>query len=74
MIVLIGAGSVSFTRGQAAELALVDTDENALLVAENFSRKMIEAKQAPFDLVASTNRRDVIQSATVVICTIGDRG
>jgi alpha-galactosidase len=82
-IVLIGAGSVSFTRGLVAdfisrgrptELALVDTDPDALSVAEALSRKMIEARGAPFDLLASTDRRDVLRGATVVICTIGVGG
>jgi len=82
-VVLIGAGSVSFTRGlvidliahgNLAQLALVDTDEDALAVAERLARKMIDAKHASFDLVASTNRRDVLPDATVVITTIGVGG
>jgi alpha-galactosidase len=33
--------------------------------------KMIAARQAPIQLVASVDRRDVLKGATVVICTIG---
>lgn len=82
-VVLIGAGSAMFTRGlvidfirrgQELELALVDVDPDALAVAERLSRKMIEAKKAPIELTASTDRRDVLDNATVVICTIGVGG
>lgn len=82
-VVLIGAGSASFTRGLVAdlvssgrecELALVDIDQDALAVAEALSRKMIEAKKAPVGLSASLDRRDVLPGATVVICTVGVGG
>lgn len=81
--VLIGAGSAMFTRGLVAdliqrgeecELALVDIDADALAVAEGLSRKMIEARKSPLKLNASTNRRDVLDGATAVICTIGVGG
>ena len=82
-IVLIGAGSAVFTRGLVADLirlgvrtdiALVDIDPHALHVAESLTRKMIESKNAPITLRASTNRRDVLRDATAVICTIGVGG
>ena len=78
-IVLIGAGSAAFTRGLLADLirtgwqvdlGLVDTDPDALAVAEGLARKMIEANKAPVRLAASTDRRDVLAGATAVITTI----
>lgn len=82
-LVIIGAGSAMFTRGLVAdllrvgwdcELALVDIDSEALAVAEGVCRKMIEAKGAPIHMSASTNRRDVLAGATVVISVIGVGG
>jgi alpha-galactosidase len=82
-IVLIGAGSASFTRGLLADLirrgwetdlALVDTDPAALQVAEGLARKMIAAKAAPVRLSAAEDRRDVLPDATAVICTVGVGG
>jgi alpha-galactosidase len=82
-IVLIGAGSAMFTRGLIAdlidsrmkvELALVDIDPKALQVAYGVARKMIVQQNAPITLAASTDRREVLRDATVVICTIGVGG
>jgi alpha-galactosidase len=82
-IVLIGAGSAVFTRGLVAdlirrgrpcELSLVDIDPDALTVAEKLTAKMVEARSAPIELRASTDRRDVLGGATAVICTIGVGG
>ena len=82
-VVLIGAGSASFTRGLVAdllqrnwdmELGLVDIDADALAVAEGLARKMIEAKKVPIKLSASLDRRDVLTGATAVICTVGVGG
>jgi len=82
-IVLVGAGSAMFTRGLVVdlinrgwtcELALVDVDPDALAVAEQLTRKMIEAKDAPLVLSASVDRRDVLRDATAVICTVGVGG
>jgi alpha-galactosidase len=82
-IVLIGAGSAVFTRGLVADLirlnvqadlALVDIDPHALRVAELLTRKMIQSKNAPITVRASTNRRDVLKDATAVVCTIGVGG
>ncbi len=81
--VLIGAGSAMFTRGLVSDLlrrgwecdlALVDTDGEALGVAEGLCKKMIAAKRAPVKLSASTDRRDVLPGASVVITTIGVGG
>ncbi|MCL5994713.1 MAG: hypothetical protein M1546_01505 [Chloroflexi bacterium] len=82
-VVLIGAGSAMFTRGLVADLirrnepcslGLVDIDPQALAVAEGLTGKMIAAKQAPIQLCASTDRREVLRGATVVICTVGVGG
>ena len=82
-IVLIGAGSASFTRGLVAdiirrnnetELALVDIDPTALNIAERLTRKMIASGRAPITLSASTDRRDVFTGATAIICTVGVGG
>jgi len=82
-IVLIGAGSAVFTRGLVAdlihtgwqaELALVDTNPEALAVAEKLAAKMITFMAAPIQLSASTDRRAVLPEASAVICTIGVGG
>ncbi|HRZ56431.1 MAG TPA: hypothetical protein P5525_13350 [Candidatus Paceibacterota bacterium] len=82
-IVIIGAGSAMFTRGLVADLlqrnrpctlSLVDCDADALAVAEGMTRKMIAARRAPITLRAAMDRRDVLPSATAVICTIGVGG
>ncbi len=81
--VLVGAGSAMFTgalltdivrRGWECELGLVDTDPDALAVAEGLSRKVIAAGDAPVTVSASTDRRDVLPGATVVITTIAVGG
>jgi len=82
-VVLIGAGSAMFTRGLVAdvlrkgwegELALVDIDPEALEAAEKMTRKMLDATGSSLKLSASTDRRDVLPDATVVISTIGVGG
>lgn len=81
--VLIGAGSVSFTRGLVAdiirtgkeiELGLVDISPEALDVAEKLVAKMVAAKQAPIRVAASLDRRDLLPGAHAVICTVGVGG
>ena len=82
-IVLVGAGSASFTRGLVADLiqrgwpcdlGLIDIDPDALAVAEGLVRKMIAARNAPVTLRASTDRRAILPGATAVICTVGVGG
>jgi len=82
-IVLVGAGSAMFTRGLVADLikagwdidlGLVDANPEALLVAEQLCKKMIEARRSDIKLTASTDRRDLLRDSTVVICTIGVGG
>jgi alpha-galactosidase len=82
-VVLIGAGSVSFTRGLvsdmlrrrwAGEIALVDIDPHALEVAEGLVRKMVALAGADVSVAAAVDRADVLPDATVVITTIGVGG
>jgi len=82
-VVLIGAGSAMFTgalvtdivkRGWECDLGLVDTDPDALAVAEGLVKKVIETRDAPVAVSASTDRRDVLRGATVVITTIAVGG
>lgn len=82
-IVLIGAGSAMFTRGLVADLiltgkpwhvGLVDIDPAALETAEGLSRRMIEARGAEIALSASTERRDLLPGADVVVTTVGVGG
>ena len=84
-IVLIGAGSAVFTRGLVAdlilldelgpwELGLVDTDPVALETAEGLSRKMVESRGGGITITASTDRRDLLPGADVVVTTIGVGG
>jgi len=82
-VVLVGAGSAMFTgalltdivrRGWECEVGLVDTDPDALAVAEGLCRKLIAATGAPLTVSASTDRRQVLRDATVVITTIAVGG
>ena len=82
-LVLIGAGSAVFTHGLIAdllaagweaELSLVDTDPQALAVAEGLARKMVAARKAPVKVRATVDRRAVLSGATVVVTTIGVGG
>ena len=84
-IVLIGAGSAVFTQGLVAdmilspglgpwELGLVDIDPQALETAEGLSRRMVEARSGDITISASTDRRDVLPGANVVVCTVGVGG
>lgn len=82
-VVLVGAGSASFTRGLVADLIrrggevdlrLVDIDPLALDVAERLVTKMVALAGAPIRVRASVDRRDVLLGATAVICTVGVGG
>lgn len=82
-IVLIGAGSAVFTRGLIADLirlhwtadvTLVDVDTAALAVVHRLARKMVAATGAAITLRATTDRRQALPGATVVICTVGVGG
>jgi alpha-galactosidase len=84
-IVLIGAGSAMFTQGLVADLilapdlgpwqvGLVDIDPAALETAEGLSRRMIETQGADIALEASTDRRDLLPGADIVVTTVGVGG
>lgn len=84
-IVLIGAGSAMFTEGlvmdmiirgwdESWELALVDTDPQALHAVEKLTRKMLAARQANISISATVNRREVLPGADFVVSTIGVGG
>jgi alpha-galactosidase len=84
-IVLVGAGSAMFTQGLVAdlilspdlgpwELGLVDIDPQALETAEGLSRRMVENKEAGIAISASTDRRDILPGADIVVSTIGVGG
>jgi alpha-galactosidase len=84
-VILIGAGSAVFTQGLVAdmvlspdlgpwELGLVDIDPQALETADKLSRRMVEARGGDIRISASTDRRDLLADADVVVCTIGVGG
>ncbi|MBS4219068.1 hypothetical protein KHA96_12145 [Bacillus sp. FJAT-49711] len=84
-IVLIGAGSVVFTRGLVMDLiqqmkeqkwhiALVDTDPHTLEVMQRLCEKMITAKKSDIEISYSTDRTQVLDNADYVVCTIGVGG
>jgi alpha-galactosidase len=84
-VVLVGAGSAKFTRGLVAdmiqspglgptELGLVDVNPQSLETAEGLSRQMIQAKGAEISISASTDRRDVLPGADVVVSIIAVGG
>jgi len=84
-MVLIGAGSASFTAGLLADvltsriadewtIGLVDTNPEALEVARGLASRMVAKRDAPVDLVTSTDRREVLPGADVVVTTIGVGG
>lgn len=84
-IVLIGAGSASFTVGLVADLlisdiadewtvGLVDIDARALGVARGLVQRMVEHKQAPVTVEASLDRCEVLPGADVVVTTIAVGG
>lgn len=84
-LVLIGAGSAMFTQGLVAdmicdtelgpwELALCDTDPEALETADGLCRRMVQATGADIVIQASEGRRDLLPDADVVVSTIGVGG
>ena len=82
-VVIIGAGSVYFTRKLAADLiqrqeplilGLVDTGQTACETAQKLTRKMVDLKDAPIEIRASMDRRELLPGATAVISTIAVGG
>lgn len=84
-IVLIGAGSASFTVGLVADLlisniadewtvGLVDINERALGVAKGLVERMVQRKGAAVTIEASLDRCDVLPGADIVVTTIAVGG
>lgn len=84
-LVIIGAGSASFTAGLVADLlaagieaewtvGLVDIDAEALAVAEGLVKRMGERKGLDIAVEGSLDRRDILPGATFVVTTIAVDG
>lgn len=84
-LVLIGAGSAMFTAGIIVDIAqkksfgsweigLVDIDPEALEVAYNLAKKVIEAREADIVIRQSLDRKDLLPKADIVVTTIGVGG
>jgi alpha-galactosidase len=80
-IVLIGAGSANFGLGtlgdilnsqilQGSTVVLHDVDAEALATVERIGREHIEAHALPFDLAATTSRREALRGATFCVISI----
>jgi alpha-galactosidase len=82
-VVLIGAGSASFTRGLLADMIvaggawdirLVDIDPQALEVAFLLGQKMVAARNAPISLSKHLDRTQALPGAHFVVTTIAVGG
>src|SRR5262249_1055706 len=84
-IVLIGAGSASFTQGLVADLilapdlgpwhlGLVDINPQALETAEGLSRRMVAARGVDMQIEAASERQRPLPNADVVVMTVGVGG
>jgi len=82
-IVLLGVGSTYFTKGIVEsvikyggewELRMVDIDEKCLDIALNLGRRLTEHYRADVKITGSTDRKDVLGGADVVVSTIGVGG
>jgi len=80
-IVLIGAGSAMFGLGALGDIfkcralegsvvVLHDIDEDALNRVESVARKYIENEKRPFELLATTSRKEAIRGANFCIISI----
>jgi len=80
-IALIGAGSVGFTQKlftdilsfealREAEFAFMDIDEERLHVSKQLADKLLEQENLPATVTATTDRREALDGADYVICTI----
>ena len=81
-MVLVGAGSAMFTQGIVIdwikqqpegewEIALVDINPVILEATEKMVRRFMSVADRPAKITASVERKDVLDGATIVICTIG---
>ena len=82
-VVLIGAGSASFTRGLVADMMLtgdpwnihlVDVNPENLEVAHGVVQRMIAARPSPVTVTATTDRRAALSGADAVVTTFGIGG
>jgi alpha-galactosidase len=84
-MVLVGAGSAMFTQGIIIdfirqqpegdwEIALVDINPVILEATEKMVRRYMKAADRPAKITAAVDRRDVLDGATIIICTIGVGG
>ena len=82
-IVLIGAGSASFTQGLVAdmiltgdawEIHLVDIHPENLAVAHGVVKRMLQARPAPVTVTATADRRAALAGADAVVTTFGVGG
>lgn len=80
-VVLIGAGSLGFTRGlvrdlmtypllRNAELALVDINKERLEYARLMVQKILDLGKYPAKVTVTTDRREVLKGANAVCVTI----
>jgi alpha-galactosidase len=81
-MVLVGAGSAMFTQGIIIdwikqqpegdwEIALVDINPVILEATEKMVRRFMSVADRPAKISATVERKDVLDGATIVICTIG---
>jgi len=82
-IVLIGVGSVHFTRtmieslilkGGEWDVRMVDIDPEALEMTTLLAKRLVEAYDAPVEITSSLDRVDVLGGADAVVATIGVGG
>jgi alpha-galactosidase len=82
-VVLIGAGSIVFTTSLLAdfiadggewELRLVDIDPDAATVAYKLAVRMMAVKKAPITVKKSTERREMLPGADIVITSLAVGG
>ena len=80
-IAFIGAGSFGFTRGlvrdiltfpllRDAELALMDIDDERLEFAQRAVQRIVDESKAGARVTATKNRREALEGADAVLCTI----
>jgi alpha-galactosidase len=81
-MVLVGAGSAMFTQGIIIdwirqqpegdwEIALVDINPVILEATDKMVRRFMSVADRPAKITATVERKDVLDGATIVICTIG---
>ena len=83
-IVVLGAGSFFFGRPviwnmvtsnvlKNGTLALVDTNPSVLKTMKDLADKAVDHTSAPCDVIASTERKDVLKDADFIVTTFSDR-